>query len=170
MVGPIYGQEVGLAASQIGYFLAAFVAELWPGEKAQGLHRDRWASVADGVFDAANIEYGISTIWALDDWTRPGVGVTVLFPGSHKWDAETALAYRDFRRGLAETGGPDAPYEFVTSFFVNMNDPYIRIGSLEMLCYADSFNLCTGLLFLSHTHFHFSTFHVTHTWGSLQYK
>ena len=26
MVGPIYGQEVGLAASQIGYFLAAFVA------------------------------------------------------------------------------------------------------------------------------------------------
>jgi len=26
MVGPIYGQEVGLAANQIGYFLAAFVA------------------------------------------------------------------------------------------------------------------------------------------------
>jgi len=26
MVGPIYGQEVGLAASQIGYFLAAFIA------------------------------------------------------------------------------------------------------------------------------------------------
>lgn len=26
MVGPIYGQEVGLQASQIGYFLAAYVA------------------------------------------------------------------------------------------------------------------------------------------------
>ncbi len=45
--------------------------------------------------------------------------------GHHRY--ETALAYRDFRRGLAETGGPDAPYEFVTSFFVNMNDPGLLV-------------------------------------------
>ncbi len=45
--------------------------------------------------------------------------------GHHRY--ETALAYRDFRRGLTETGGPDAPYEFVTSFMVNMNDPGLLV-------------------------------------------
>ncbi len=54
MVGPIYGQEVGLAASQIGYFLAAFVlggalAQLPTGWAADRFDR-RWVLIAMSGF------------------------------------------------------------------------------------------------------------------------
>lgn len=54
MVGPIYGQEVGLEASQIGYFLAAFVlggalAQLPAGWVADRYDR-RWVLIAMSMF------------------------------------------------------------------------------------------------------------------------
>lgn len=48
--------------------------------------------------------------------------------GHHRY--ETALAYRDFRRSVAERGDPhdpDAPHEFVMTFLVNMRDPGLLV-------------------------------------------
>lgn len=45
--------------------------------------------------------------------------------GHHRY--ETALAYRDFRRQLSREADPDAPYEYVMGFFVNMHDPGLQV-------------------------------------------
>ncbi len=45
--------------------------------------------------------------------------------GHHRY--ETALAYRNFRRDLADEVDPDAPYEYVMGFFVNMHDPGLQV-------------------------------------------
>lgn len=63
MVGPIYGQEVGLAASQIGVFLAAFVAGGALAQYPAGWLADRfdrrwvliWLSVASAVSSLVTI-------------------------------------------------------------------------------------------------------------------
>ncbi len=63
MVGPIYGQEVGLAASQIGYFLAAFVAGGAAAQWPAGWLADRfdrryvlvWLSVASAASSVVTI-------------------------------------------------------------------------------------------------------------------
>ncbi|MEY1556418.1 MFS transporter [Yoonia sp. R2331] len=56
MVGPIYGQEVGLAASQIGYFLAAFVAggalAQWPAGWLADRYDRRYVLIALSVASA----------------------------------------------------------------------------------------------------------------------
>ena len=65
MVGPIYGQEVGLAASQIGYFLAAFVAggalAQWPAGWLADRYDRRWVliwlSIASAVSSAVTIAF-----------------------------------------------------------------------------------------------------------------
>jgi len=45
--------------------------------------------------------------------------------GHHRY--ETALAYRDFRRRVAEDTVADPPYDHVLAFFVNMHDPGLQI-------------------------------------------
>lgn len=45
--------------------------------------------------------------------------------GHHRY--ETALAYRDFRRRVAEDSVDDPPYDHVLAFFVNMHDPGLQI-------------------------------------------
>lgn len=45
--------------------------------------------------------------------------------GHHRY--ETALAYRDFRREVAEEPNPDAPYEYTMGFFVNVHDPGLEV-------------------------------------------
>ncbi len=45
--------------------------------------------------------------------------------GHHRY--ETALAYRDWRRSVAEEPHPDAPYDFVLAFFVNAKDPDLAV-------------------------------------------
>lgn len=91
-VGPghrlVHGKEQPFELS------ANAIIQIWPGEKPQQLHRDRYTFVADGAFEVANIEPYLTVMWALDDWTRHGVGVTRMVPGSHKWDDETANAFR----------------------------------------------------------------------------
>lgn len=58
MVGPIYGQEVGLAASQIGYFLAAFVAggalAQWPAGWLADRYDRRWVLIWLSIASAAS--------------------------------------------------------------------------------------------------------------------
>lgn len=55
-----------------------------PGENAQVLHRDRgvW-----GGYVPRRIETQLSTIWAVDDFTRDN-GATLLVPGSQHWDKD----------------------------------------------------------------------------------
>jgi ectoine hydroxylase-related dioxygenase (phytanoyl-CoA dioxygenase family) len=55
-----------------------------PGESAQVLHRDRgvW-----GGYVPRRIETQISTIWAVNDFTRDN-GATLVVPGSQHWDKD----------------------------------------------------------------------------------
>ncbi len=71
MVGPIYGQEVGLAAEQIGYFLAAFVlggalAQLPAGWAADRFDR-RWVLIVFSLLAilscAFTVFYGTLSQW-----------------------------------------------------------------------------------------------------------
>lgn len=56
MVGPIYGQEVGLAAAQIGLFLAAFVAggavAQWPAGWLADRYDRRWVLIGLSIASA----------------------------------------------------------------------------------------------------------------------
>ncbi|QDG51727.1 DUF1015 domain-containing protein [Persicimonas caeni] len=45
--------------------------------------------------------------------------------GHHRY--ETALAYRDFRREVAEESVENAPYEYVMAFMVNIHDPGLQV-------------------------------------------
>ncbi len=60
---------------------AALVVQLHPGETPQGYHQDD----ALGAGPAPRPVQGVSTIWALDDFTREN-GATEVIPGSHRWD------------------------------------------------------------------------------------
>ena len=65
MVGPVYGQEVGLAADQIAYFLAAFVAggalAQYPAGWLADKYDRRWVLIA---FSCAAIASSFTTILA----------------------------------------------------------------------------------------------------------
>lgn len=73
MVGPIYGQEVGLAASQIGYFLAAFVAGGAVAQYPMGWLADKfdrrwvliWLSIAAVASCAITIYSTTSGTWGI---------------------------------------------------------------------------------------------------------
>ena len=73
MVGPVYGQEVGLAASQIGYFLAAFVAggavAQWPAGWLADKYDRRWVligfSVASAAASLTTITFAGSGTWGV---------------------------------------------------------------------------------------------------------
>ncbi|RMA43031.1 MFS transporter [Rhodophyticola porphyridii] len=77
MIGPLYGQEVGLAASQIGYFLAAFVLggalmQLPAGWLADRYDR-RWVLIWFSA--AAILASGITVVLA-------GQGTVAIFAGA----------------------------------------------------------------------------------------
>ena len=59
---------------------AALVVNLHPGESAQGWHQDD----ALGAPPAPRPVQGVSTIWAIDDFTAEN-GATEVVPGSHDW-------------------------------------------------------------------------------------
>ena len=71
------------------YLLSSALAiNLHPGETAQRFHFDHnpgalTASLSDTQFD---FQFGISTIWALDDFTERN-GATQVVPGSHRWSS-----------------------------------------------------------------------------------
>ena len=61
------------------------IIDIGPGEKAQSIHRDRWAFLHN--FQGTEVE--ISTMWALTEFSEAN-GATRIVPGSHRWD-ERAL-------------------------------------------------------------------------------
>ena len=70
---------------------SASAIEIWPGEKAQRLHRD------DTIYPMRinGVEWQISALWALTDFTEQN-GATRLVPGSHQMteaDLEMADAH-----------------------------------------------------------------------------
>jgi ectoine hydroxylase-related dioxygenase (phytanoyl-CoA dioxygenase family) len=60
---------------------AALVVNLHPGETPQGYHQDD----ALGAPPPPRAAQGVSTIWAVDEFT-PENGATEVIPGSHRWD------------------------------------------------------------------------------------
>ena len=58
--------------------------DIAPGESKQIPHRDRgvW-----GGYIPRKIETQLSTVWAIDDFTKEN-GATQVVPGSHKWDRD----------------------------------------------------------------------------------
>lgn len=56
------------------------VIRIRPGQKAQAIHRDRWAWGTH----LAHLEPQLNTIWALTDFTKEN-GATVVVPGSTQW-------------------------------------------------------------------------------------
>jgi hypothetical protein len=83
------------------------VIRIRPGQKAQAIHRDRWAW---GVH-LAHLEPQLNTIWALTDFTREN-GATVVVPGSLDWPDErrpepNEIAYAEMKKGslLLYSGG-----------------------------------------------------------------
>jgi ectoine hydroxylase-related dioxygenase (phytanoyl-CoA dioxygenase family) len=64
------------------YLLSANLAiNIHPGETVQSWHRD---DTAGGMIPLPRPHLGISTIWALDDFTAYN-GATEILPGSHQW-------------------------------------------------------------------------------------
>jgi ectoine hydroxylase-related dioxygenase (phytanoyl-CoA dioxygenase family) len=60
---------------------AALAVSLHPGETPQGYHQDD----ALGAPPPPRAPQGVSTIWALDEFTGQN-GATEVIPGSHRWD------------------------------------------------------------------------------------
>lgn len=69
------------------YLLSALLAiDIHPGETPQSWHIDDAAGAfGHPAFTRPRAPYGISTIWAFDDFTTTN-GATELIPGSHLWD------------------------------------------------------------------------------------
>ena len=63
---------------------AALVIKLHPGETEQGFHIDDMAGGFSHLMPRPML--GVSTIWALDDFTKDN-GATDVVPGSHLWEA-----------------------------------------------------------------------------------
>lgn len=77
------------------------VIRIMPGEKAQMIHRDRWAW---GTF-LQGIEPQLNTIWALTDFTREN-GATQVAPGSIGWPDDrqptpAEITWAEMRKGSA---------------------------------------------------------------------
>ena len=62
---------------------SAQVIQIHPGETPQAWHRDDTIN----VLPMPRQHYGVSTIWALDDFTASN-GATEVIPGSHRWGAQ----------------------------------------------------------------------------------
>ena len=74
--------------------------DIAPGESKQIPHRDRgvW-----GGYIPRKIETQLSTVWAIDDFTKEN-GATQVVPGSHKWDRdrepkENEICYAEMKKG-----------------------------------------------------------------------
>lgn len=86
-------------------------ADTMTANTADGIQHTLWP-----VFDA-NVQRLLA-----DHLSKQSV---LIADGHHRY--ETALAYRDWRRSIAEESYPDAPYDFVLAFFVNAKDPDLAV-------------------------------------------
>jgi hypothetical protein len=77
------------------------VIRIRPGQKAQAIHRDRWAWGTH----LAHLEPQLNSIWALTDFTQEN-GATVVVPGSVDWTDDRRpdpedIAYAEMSKGSA---------------------------------------------------------------------
>lgn len=87
------------------YLLSAALAiKVHPGETPQDFHIDDAAgSAGHGIFARPREPFGVSTIWALDDFTEHN-GATEVIPGSHRWGPERKPGERDAVKVLMPAG------------------------------------------------------------------
>lgn len=84
------------------YLLSAALAiNLHPGETVQPFHIDDAAGAVP--FSKPRPRFGISTIWAIDDFTEDN-GATEVIPGSHLWPAERQAAAEEAVKVLMPAG------------------------------------------------------------------
>ncbi len=93
--------------------LAAAVASSTPASTttADGIHHELWRVTDPGIIARVTAFMAPQQVLIAD--------------GHHRY--ETALAYREFRRGCAEEPHDDAAYEFGLGFFVNLDDPGLAV-------------------------------------------
>jgi hypothetical protein len=76
------------------YLLSSALAiNVHPGETAQSFHIDDAPGGGPDI-PRPRAPFGVSSIWALDDFTDTN-GATEVIPGSHRWPAATASGCRD---------------------------------------------------------------------------
>jgi ectoine hydroxylase-related dioxygenase (phytanoyl-CoA dioxygenase family) len=87
------------------YLLSAALAiNVHPGETPQDFHIDDAAgSGGHALFARPRDMYGVSAIWALDDFTATN-GATEVIPGSHRWGPERAPSPADAVKVLMPAG------------------------------------------------------------------
>lgn len=87
------------------YLLSAALAiNVHPGETPQSFHVDDAAgSGGHPLFARPREMYGVSTIWALDDFTDSN-GATEVIPGSHRWGPDRQPAAADAVKVLMPAG------------------------------------------------------------------
>lgn len=68
--------------------------EIYPGETAQTIHRDRWAWGADMAFERSGLELELIMMWALSPFTAAN-GATRVIPGSHRWAGDAVNPRKD---------------------------------------------------------------------------
>jgi ectoine hydroxylase-related dioxygenase (phytanoyl-CoA dioxygenase family) len=81
---------------------AALAINVHPGETAQSFHIDDAAGVG-GLFKKPRAWFGISTVWAFDDFTDSN-GATELIPGSHLWDEARDATPQEARKAIMPAG------------------------------------------------------------------
>lgn len=153
MVGPIYGQEVGLAANQIGYFLAAFVAGGAVAQYPIGWLADkydrRWvliglsiAAIATCALTVASAQMGTTAVM----WSAALFGLTT-FPvysvaTAHAHDFATADQRVELSAALVffyAVGAIAAPY--TTSILIAAFGPsalftFISMGHVTLVVFG----------------------------------
>lgn len=87
------------------YLLSAALAiNVHPGETPQSFHIDDAAgNSGHRIFDRPREPFGISTIWALDDFTESN-GATEVIPGSHRWGPDREARAADAVKVLMPAG------------------------------------------------------------------
>ena len=153
MIGPIYGQEVGLAANQIGYFLAAFVAGGAVAQYPIGWLADkydrRWvliglsiAAIATCALTVASAQMGTTAVM----WSAALFGLTT-FPvysvaTAHAHDFATADQRVELSAALVffyAVGAIAAPY--TTSILIAAFGPsalftFISMGHVALVVFG----------------------------------
>ncbi len=153
MVGPIYGQEVGLAASQIGYFLAAFVAggaiAQYPAGWLADKYDRRWvliwlsvAAVASCALTVASAQSGTTAVM----WSAAIFGLTT-FPvfsvaTAHAHDFASADERVELSAALMffyAVGAIAAPYTtsaLITAFGPSALFTFISVGHVALVVFG----------------------------------
>lgn len=116
---------------------------IYPGERAQILHRDDELFPGKGL----EVEFMANAIWALDDFTTENGG-TQLIPGSHKWSRDRVpepweIIQAEMKKGsvlvyrgsLLHSGGANRSASPRPALIFSYNLGWLRQGENQYLAY-----------------------------------